>query len=107
MRKHTPTPASGAAEADTEEEAKRLDSEMPHRRDVQEVTESEGDTEEKERGRGGPEEGGHDRGEEGREMEDPALLAPDLLGGERADGRVSGGRGGGRSPKGDAREPLQ
>ena len=46
-------------------------------------------------------------GEEGREMEDPALLAPDLLGGERADGRVSGGRGGGRSPRGDAREPLQ
>jgi hypothetical protein len=46
-------------------------------------------------------------GEEGREMEDPALLAPDLLGGESADGRVNGGRGGGRSPRGDAREPLQ
>ena len=47
-------------------------------------------------------------GEEGSEMEDPALLAPDLLGGESAEGRVSGGmRGGGRSPTGDAREPLQ
>ena len=46
-------------------------------------------------------------GEEGREMEDPALLAPDLFGGERAEGRVRGGRGGGRSARGDAREPLQ
>ena len=46
-------------------------------------------------------------GEEGREIEDPALLAPDLLGGESADGRVSGGRGGGRSVIGEVRDPLQ
>lgn len=47
-------------------------------------------------------------GEEGKEMEEPALSAPEPRGiGDMSEGKERGGKGGRSSAEGEVREPLQ